>query len=50
MNAQIIRVFGVIVILFTLLIVWTTRWTVIVSCTALSRLNASGRSGSGQDL
>jgi penicillin-binding protein A len=29
MNAQIVRVFGVIVVLFTLLIVWTTRWTVL---------------------
>ncbi|MEO6858059.1 MAG: penicillin-binding transpeptidase domain-containing protein [Solirubrobacteraceae bacterium] len=29
MNAQIARLFGVIVILFTLLLVWTSRWTVI---------------------
>ncbi|HEY2320538.1 MAG TPA: penicillin-binding transpeptidase domain-containing protein [Solirubrobacteraceae bacterium] len=29
MNAQIRNLFGVIVILFALLIVWTTRWTVI---------------------
>ncbi len=29
MNAQIARLFGVIVILFTLLMVWTSRWTVI---------------------
>jgi penicillin-binding protein A len=29
MNAQIARLFGVIVILFALLLVWTTRWTVI---------------------
>jgi peptidoglycan glycosyltransferase len=28
-NAQIARLFGVIVILFTLLLVWTSRWTVI---------------------
>ena len=31
MNAQIIRVFGVIVVLFTLLVIWTTRWTVLES-------------------
>jgi peptidoglycan glycosyltransferase len=29
MNAQIARLFGVIVVLFTLLLVWTSRWTVI---------------------
>ena len=29
MNGQIVRVFGLFVVLFTLLIVWTTRWTVI---------------------
>ncbi len=29
MNAQITRVFGLIVVLFALLILWTTRWTVI---------------------
>jgi peptidoglycan glycosyltransferase len=29
MNGQIIRLFGVITLLFALLIVWTTRWTVI---------------------
>ena len=29
MNAQISRVFGLIVLLFPLLILWTTRWTVI---------------------
>ncbi|MBV9818409.1 MAG: penicillin-binding protein 2 [Solirubrobacterales bacterium] len=29
MNAQIVRLFGLIVVLFGLLIVWTTRWTVI---------------------
>ena len=29
MNAQIVRLFGLIVVLFALLIVWTTRWTVI---------------------
>ncbi len=29
MNAQIVRLFGVIVVLFTLLVVWTTRWTVL---------------------
>jgi penicillin-binding protein A len=28
-NAQIARLFGVIVVLFTLLMVWTSRWTVI---------------------
>jgi penicillin-binding protein A len=28
-NSQIVKLFGVIVVLFTLLIVWTTRWTVI---------------------
>lgn len=37
MNAQIVRVFGVIVVLFGLLIVWTTRWTVIEA----SKLNAN---------
>jgi peptidoglycan glycosyltransferase len=29
MNAQIVRLFGLIIVLFALLIVWTTRWTVI---------------------
>jgi peptidoglycan glycosyltransferase len=29
MNAQIVRLFGLIVVLFALLIIWTTRWTVI---------------------
>ncbi len=29
MNAQIARVFGLVVVLFALLILWTTRWTVI---------------------
>lgn len=29
MNRQIVRLFGLIVVLFALLIVWTTRWTVI---------------------
>ena len=29
MNRQITRVFGLIVVLFALLIVWTTRWTVL---------------------
>lgn len=29
MNGQIVRLFGLFVVLFTLLIVWTTRWTVI---------------------
>jgi penicillin-binding protein A len=29
MNAQIIKLFGFIVVLFALLIIWTTRWTVI---------------------
>jgi peptidoglycan glycosyltransferase len=28
-NAQIVRLFGLVVVLFALLIVWTTRWTVI---------------------
>ncbi len=28
MNAQIVRLFGVIVVLFALLLVWTSRWTV----------------------
>jgi penicillin-binding protein A len=28
-NGQIVRLFGLFVVLFTLLIVWTTRWTVI---------------------
>jgi penicillin-binding protein A len=28
-NAQIVRLFGLIIVLFALLIVWTTRWTVI---------------------
>jgi len=35
MNAQITRLFGVIVVLFALLIVWTTRWTVL-DATALN--------------
>jgi penicillin-binding protein A len=29
MNSQIVRVFAVIIVLFALLIIWTTRWTVI---------------------
>jgi peptidoglycan glycosyltransferase len=29
MNGQIVRLFGLFVVLFTVLIVWTTRWTVI---------------------
>jgi peptidoglycan glycosyltransferase len=29
MNVQIVRLFGLIILLFALLIVWTTRWTVI---------------------
>jgi peptidoglycan glycosyltransferase len=29
MNAQITRLFGLIVVLFALLLVWTTRWTVL---------------------
>ena len=29
MNKPIVRLFGVVVLLFTLLIVWTTRWTVL---------------------
>ncbi len=29
MNSQIVKLFGVVVILFALLIAWTTRWTVI---------------------
>ncbi|HEY2771009.1 MAG TPA: penicillin-binding transpeptidase domain-containing protein [Solirubrobacteraceae bacterium] len=29
MNSQIIRLFGVVVVLFALLVLWTTRWTVI---------------------
>jgi peptidoglycan glycosyltransferase len=29
MNAQIVRLFGLIIVLFALLIIWTTRWTVI---------------------
>src|SRR5256714_5666185 len=37
MNAQIVRLFGFIVILFALLIVWTTRWTVIEA----GKLNAN---------
>jgi penicillin-binding protein A len=37
MNAQIVRVFGLIIVLFALLIVWTTRWTVIDA----SALNAN---------
>jgi penicillin-binding protein A len=28
-NSQIIRLFGVVVVLFALLVLWTTRWTVI---------------------
>jgi len=35
MNAQIMKLFGVIVVLFALLIVWTTRWTVF-DATALN--------------
>jgi peptidoglycan glycosyltransferase len=31
MNAPIVRMFGVIILLFTLLAVWTTRWTVVDS-------------------
>jgi peptidoglycan glycosyltransferase len=31
MNAPIARLFGVVILLFTLLVVWTTRWTVIDS-------------------
>jgi peptidoglycan glycosyltransferase len=31
MNAPIARMFGVMILLFTLLVVWTTRWTVIDS-------------------
>jgi penicillin-binding protein A len=34
MNSQIVKLFGFFVVLFALLIVWTTRWTVI-SATAL---------------
>jgi penicillin-binding protein A len=34
-NAQIVRLFGLIVVLFALLVVWTTRWTV-VDATALN--------------
>jgi peptidoglycan glycosyltransferase len=37
MNTQIVRVFGLIIVLFALLIVWTTRWTVIDA----SALNAN---------
>jgi peptidoglycan glycosyltransferase len=37
MNAQIVRLFGLIIVLFALLIVWTTRWTVIDA----SALNAN---------
>lgn len=37
MNAQIVRLFGLIVLLFGLLIVWTTRWTVVDA----SQLNAN---------
>src|SRR5437588_4153212 len=29
MNSQIVKLFGVVVVLFALLVVWTTRWTVI---------------------
>jgi peptidoglycan glycosyltransferase len=29
MNAQIVKLFGFVIVLFTLLIVWTTRWTVL---------------------
>jgi penicillin-binding protein A len=36
MNGQIVRLFGFIVVLFALLIVWTTRWTVI-DASALNR-------------
>lgn len=35
MSAQIMKLFGVIVVLFALLIVWTTRWTVL-DATALN--------------
>lgn len=37
MTSQIVRLFGVIVVLFALLIVWTTRWTVIDA----SKLNSN---------
>lgn len=36
MNGQIVRLFGVILLLFALLVVWTTRWTVI-DASALNR-------------
>ncbi|MFL5864342.1 MAG: peptidoglycan D,D-transpeptidase FtsI family protein [Solirubrobacteraceae bacterium] len=36
MNAQIMKLFGVIVIMFALLVVWTTRWAVI-DATALNK-------------
>jgi penicillin-binding protein A len=29
MNAPIVRLFGVVIVLFALLVIWTTRWTVI---------------------
>ncbi len=35
MNRSIVRLFGVVILLFTVLIVWTSRWTVF-SATALS--------------
>jgi peptidoglycan glycosyltransferase len=36
-NAQIVRLFGLIIVLFALLVVWTTRWTVVEA----SKLNAN---------
>jgi peptidoglycan glycosyltransferase len=37
MNRQIVRLFGLIVVLFALLVIWTTRWTVLQA----SALNAN---------
>ncbi len=45
MNAEIRKLFAVFVVLFGLLVVWTTRWTVL-DATALNNnpLNAARRS------
>ncbi len=43
MNRSIIRLFGVVILLFTVLIVWTSRWTVF-NATALQN-NSLNRLG-----
>jgi peptidoglycan glycosyltransferase len=42
MNAQIVKLFGFFVVLFALLIIWTTRWTVI-DATALNNNSLNHR-------